>query len=298
MKPFKKGYLKVSKIHSIHYRFFGDQSKTTILYCHGGPGGEGLDELKNHIDFSQYSFLTYDQRGCGKSKPFLSTKNNNTNSLVQDINKLLKELNIKRVIIMGDSWGTTLALHFANRFPNKVKGLILNGLFLGKDSDLKWLYELAPQKYKVTFKKIFNFPPMKDYKEFLEYAKKNSDNQEFCYQYDQWEEFLTHLKDFDFVPYEESVSKIAKSLTKIESHFFTRKCFQSRDIFKEIKNIKDIPVILNHGINDRVCLIENSIKFNRKHKRSYLFRRRMRHIGDEDQTKKIIIESLKKMESL
>lgn len=291
--------LKVSKIHTLDMREFGDKSKPLVLYCHGGPGAEGFDELYKYVDLRKYFFVSYDQRGCGRSTPFMDLRNNTTKDLIEDINKILNHYKKKEVIIIGDSWGTTLALAYSIKNPEKVKGLIFGGLFLGRDKDLKWLYEDSPKKYYQEFKRIFNHDPL-SYEDLLLNIK-NKKNIDYYTKLAQWEEFLYSLSEYQHKNTESLRGyPIYQSLGKMCSHYFTNNCFLEKDelIKKEnLDNIKNIPIALNHGIYDRVCLIDQSEILDRLHTKSKLFPRKMKHFTfDHKYNQKIYRESFQYIE--
>lgn len=129
--PIQKGYLKVSDLHEIYYEVCGVDDGETYLFVHGGPGAGFSEHDKRFFDFKRHKVVFFDQRGSAKSKPFGSIEENTTQDLVNDINALLSYLKIEKINIFGGSWGTTLSLVFAIQNPEKVKSLLLRGVFLG-----------------------------------------------------------------------------------------------------------------------------------------------------------------------
>jgi proline iminopeptidase len=254
---YKEGYLKVSKIHKIHYRLYGNPKKEMIIYNHGGPGGVGFDDYKDYIDLDKYCFLSYDQRGCGESIPFLETKDNSTKNLIDDIVKLQNKFKKKKTIFFSDSWGTTLSLLFAMKYPNKTKALILNGLFFGDSYDLNFLYYKKAKKYSDSFELIFDFPyQFTDYKDFLEYSYTKIDDINYLYSFGLWEMFLS----LGFIPPIKSYEKIFyKSIAKMEIFYFKHKIFLRKELlnYKGLNKLINIPISVNHGLNDEVCSPNN-----------------------------------------
>ncbi|NRT14738.1 proline iminopeptidase [Flavobacterium sp. 28A] len=126
----KSGFLEVSTIHKLYYEVCGNPKAETILFLHGGPGAGFADKDKRFFNFEKQQVVFFDQRGASRSLPFGSIIENTTQDLVEDINKLLCFLNIEKVTIFGGSWGTALALIYAIQFPDKVKELLLRGVYI------------------------------------------------------------------------------------------------------------------------------------------------------------------------
>ena len=307
-KPKQEGYLRVSKLHKIHYRLYGDINKPLIVYLHGGPGGEGVEEWINYIDLRKYSCLFYDQRGCGRSEPWLELKENTTEHLVDDLNKLQQHLKINKIIILADSWGTTLALNYALKYSENIDSMILNGLFLGRDKDYKWLYHDAPKKYIKEYIKIFNKKyNFKSSTDFLNYSYKQikEKNIDWIISFAQWEFFLLMGKKnhsfYNFQKIDEEEISLHWSISTIETFYFKNKCFLKKPLLSKdnIKIFNTIPIVLNHGHFDEVCLLDNSVQFNKNVKSSILNQMNMRHASYNDTTNNLIIKrSLKQIKKI
>src|SRR5438045_3543218 len=112
LSPYRKGYLKVSDLHEIYYEVCGNPNGKPVLFLHGGPGNGFDNHDKRFFDFEKLNVIFFDQRGAGKSRPFAETKENTSQDLIDDINKLLKFLNIEIVFLFGGSWGATLAAYY------------------------------------------------------------------------------------------------------------------------------------------------------------------------------------------
>lgn len=148
--PFNQGYLPESGGHQVYFAEFGNPRGIPVLMFHGGPGGcskaKHFDSLgKNR---RQYRVIMFDQRGCGKSQPVGEIHNNTTLDLVDDARRLLAYLEIEKpVILRGGSWGSTLALLFAEKYPEKVSKLILSQIFLADETAEKWEFEQSALFY-------------------------------------------------------------------------------------------------------------------------------------------------------
>ena len=165
------GHLKVDDVHEIYYEQSGNPNGAPVVFVHGGPGCGCGDKSKRFLDPSFYRIVTIDQRGCGKSKPFLELKDNNTQNLAKDMEKIREHLKIDKWLVYGGSWGTTLSLYYAENYPQSVVGLkefsweemkILSGCIKAEQecSSLKLLKSLnlllMKKKEKIMFKVITN----------------------------------------------------------------------------------------------------------------------------------------------
>ncbi len=132
-------YLETPDGHTLHYRVVGHPDGAPVLFLHGGPGSGCPDRVDHLIDYRRAKVVLLDQRGCGRSLPHASLSNNTTEHLIDDILLLGEHLQIKQWVIVGGSWGTTLALAFAAKYPSHVLGMSLRGVFLSREMELDWL---------------------------------------------------------------------------------------------------------------------------------------------------------------
>ena len=141
IKPYAEHHLAVDGTHQLYIEESGSKNGIPVLFVHGGPGGGTEPFHRRFFDPEKYRIILFDQRGCGKSTPHGSLANNNTQSLIEDIEKIREHLQIEQWILFGGSWGATLSLLYAQDHPEKVTALILRGVFLSRKKDLKWLYQ-------------------------------------------------------------------------------------------------------------------------------------------------------------
>ena len=141
INPYKEQFLKVDDTHEIYIEQVGNPKGTPVIFLHGGPGA-GLSEIyRRYFNPEIYRIILFDQRGSGKSKPYCSVENNTSQSLIQDIKKISKELEIEKFILYGGSWGSTLALLYAEEYPESIYSLVLRGIFLCRKKDIDWFYQ-------------------------------------------------------------------------------------------------------------------------------------------------------------
>ena len=140
---YQNGFIEVGCGHSLYYEQSGNPKGIPVLFIHGGPGAGLPPNYKCFFDSNRYRIIGFEQRGCGRSTPLASTKDNDTWLNVEDIEILRRQLNVSSWLVFGGSWGSTLALLYAFRYAAHVSGLILRGVFLARQQDRDWF--LSPQ---------------------------------------------------------------------------------------------------------------------------------------------------------
>jgi proline iminopeptidase len=141
IKPYNHGFLRVSDTHQIYFEESGNPKGKPAVFLHGGPGGGTDPKMRRFFDPKRYRIVLFDQRGSGKSKPHASLEANTTWDLVADTEKLREHLGIEKWLVFGGSWGSTLALAYAETHPERVTELVLRGIFLLRRSELEWFYQ-------------------------------------------------------------------------------------------------------------------------------------------------------------
>ena len=134
-------HIEVDKHNKIYVEVSGKKDGIPVIFIHGGPGGHCRSEHHSLFDPNIFRSIIFDQRGCGKSTPYGACENNTTHDLISDIKLILSKLNIEKVNIYGGSWGSTLALLFAETYPHLVHSLVLRGIFLCRKKDIQWFYQ-------------------------------------------------------------------------------------------------------------------------------------------------------------
>ena len=140
IEPYKTGMLDVGEGHSLYYERVGTKGAKPAVFLHGGPGGGMAPSHRRQWDPEKYDVLLFDQRGCGKSTPFAEIEHNDTWRIVEDIERLREMCGHEKWQAFGGSWGSTLALAYAQKYPERVSELVLRGVFLASDREKGWLY--------------------------------------------------------------------------------------------------------------------------------------------------------------
>lgn len=271
IKPYAQYQLAVDDIHTLYIEECGSRDGIPILFLHGGPGGGTEPFNRRFFDPEKYRIILFDQRGCGKSKPHGSLENNTTQHLIEDIEKIRQHLSIEQWVLFGGSWGSTLALLYAQAFPSQVTALILRGIFLGRKRDLHWLYQdganrIFPDAWGDFTKPI---PPEEQHNMLEAYNKRlHSDNEivrmAASKAWSIWEASCATLKPSSKVMDHFTDPHTALSLAKIEVHYFLNHSFIAENqILDNMHLIEDIPGIIVHGRYDMVCTLENALALHR-----------------------------------
>ena len=140
IEPYETGRLQVDARHSLYWEQCGNPEGKPVVLLHGGPGGGCSANMRRFHDPAKYRIVLFDQRGCGRSLPHADLQANTTQHLVHDIERLRESLGVNRWLVLGGSWGATLALAYAQAHVERVTGLILRGVFTGRQCEVDWLY--------------------------------------------------------------------------------------------------------------------------------------------------------------
>ena len=262
-KMLEEGYLNVDDLNKIYYGVYGNKEGIPVMFVHGGPGGGTGPRSLYFLNPKKYKIILFDQRGCGKSQPFLSNHNNDIFNLVSDMEKLRIKLNIDKLVLFGGSFGSTLSLAYAIKYPNNVSAMILRGIFLGRDEDVSWLYkDGAIQFFPDEFEKYLSILPDCDksdpisgyYKLFNNKDVSEKIRNEAYQRFANLEGSIVKLKTPDLKIVENPKKEIIQ-IAYLENYFFYNKTFKDDDnyILNNIDKIKHIKTIIIHGRYDMVC---------------------------------------------
>lgn len=262
IEAYQTGHLKVSDLHSLYYEQVGNPSGKPIVFVHGGPGGGVDPSMRRFFDPKKWRIILFDQRGCGKSLPFSELKDNTTWDLVEDMEKLRKELKIEKWTVFGGSWGSTLALSYAISYPGNVKELILRGIFLLRKKEIDWFYQEgasyifpdAWDKYLAPIPQDERHDLVGAYFKRLTSPDKNV-RSEAAKAWSIWEGSTSKLfLDPTFVE-RFGGDEFADAFARIECHYFVNKGFFKDDgwILNNVDKIRHIPAWIVQGRYDVVC---------------------------------------------
>jgi len=267
IEPYNTGKLKVGDIHEIYYEQSGNPDGKPALVLHGGPGAGSDPSYRSLFDPSVYRVIQFDQRGCGQSTPHASLEENTTWHLVEDIERIRNLLKIEKWVVLGGSWGSTLALAYAQKYPARVKALILRGIFTLKREELNWFYQEgasfcfpdAFEKYLEPIPKVERGHMMSAYYRRLT----GSDEKEkvrCAKAWSLWEMTTSRLfvdqKNLDKAEKDD----FAVPFARIECHYFVNGGFMEYDgqLIQEATKLANIPGVIVHGRYDMVCPLKTA----------------------------------------
>ncbi|MGH6735081.1 MAG: prolyl aminopeptidase [Methyloceanibacter sp.] len=270
--PYRTGRLKVSPLHELYFEECGSQTGKPVVMLHGGPGGGINPLMRRYHDPRRHRIVLFDQRGCGHSIPHASIEENTTWDLVADMERLRTHLGIERWQVFGGSWGSTLALAYAETYPERVSELILRGIFTLRRAELEWFYQegcswLFPDAFEEYVKVI----PEAERGDMIAafYRRLTSDDPaiqvEAARAWSAWEgRTLSLLPDFDRVQ-RFSEDHYALAFARIECHYFINGGFFERDdqLIKNAARLKAIPGVIVHGRYDVVTPVKNAFDLKR-----------------------------------
>lgn len=254
--------LNVSELHQIHVDEAGNPDGQPVVFVHGGPGGGCEPWHRQFFDPARYRIVLIDQRGCGKSTPHAELRENTTWDLVADMETVREHLGIERWVVFGGSWGSTLSLAYAQRHPQRVKGLILRGIFLLRPGELKWFYqEGASWIYPDAWEHYLAPIPESARGDLLAayYRRLTSEDAEerlrAARAWSIWEGSTSKLLPNEDMQAHFGDPHFAEAFARIECHYFTNGGFfdHPEQLLHDIDRIRDIPAVIVQGRYDVVC---------------------------------------------
>ena len=279
VEPREKGLLAVSNLHKIYWERSGNPYGERILIIHGGPGAGSQPRYRRYFDPKKFDIIQFDQRGCGNSLPFSELRENTTINLVEDIEKLRNHFKIETWNLYGGSWGSTLALIYSIKHPNRVKSLILRGIFLCRSFELKWFYQYgASEIFPDEYEKYISVIPKNErsdlIKSFYKYLTSNNENlrQKAANAWTRWELSTSHLIKKELKIESNSKNSFSDAFARIEAHYFINKIFLEDDfILNNIDKLNEIPIKIVQGRYDIVCPLRSAWDLNKRLYNSELF---------------------------
>lgn len=167
IEPHRTGMLEVDNIHSIYWEECGNPKGVPVVFLHGGPGSGSKPDHRRFYDPEFYRIIVFDQRGAGRSKPHAELKNNSPMHLVADMEKLREFLNIKKWLLFGGSWGSTLAILYGETHPDRCLGFVLRGIFLMRPQEIDWLLSGVRNFLPEVWERFSNYIPESERKDLL-----------------------------------------------------------------------------------------------------------------------------------
>ena len=258
IEPYRHGMLDVGDGHGVYWELCGNPEGRPAVFLHGGPGAGAGANHRRLFDPERYRVLLFDQRGCGRSTPHASLDANTTWDLVADMERLRAMLGVERWLVFGGSWGSTLALAYAEAHPERVSALVLRGIFLLRRAELLWYYQegaswLFPDKWErflVPIPEVERHDLMTAYRRRL-IGDSLDDRMEAARAWTIWEgETITLLPNAAFAA-QHGEDHFALAFARIENHYFVHDGFLGEgQLLRDAHRLKDIPGVIVQGRYD------------------------------------------------
>ena len=267
--PYRTGRLQVSTNptapHELYFEESGNPQGTPVLFVHGGPGGATSPLYRRFFDPSKYRIIMFDQRGCGQSTPHASLVDNTTWDLVADMEKLRHRLGVQRWVVFGGSWGSTLGLAYSQAHPERVRGIVLRGIFMVRAHELQWYYQqgasfIFPDRWE-GFRDAIPEAERGDLLAAYRHRLTGDDKEEMlkaAKAWTQWEMGTSNLYTPEQAEVEKGKSEdahFAAAFARIENHFFYNKGWfeDEGQLLRGVDSIRGIPAVIVQGRYDCVC---------------------------------------------
>ncbi|MDP3293233.1 MAG: prolyl aminopeptidase [Nevskia sp.] len=271
IEPYRTHRLKVSELHEIHIEESGNPQGKAVVFVHGGPGGGCEAWHRQFFDPKRYRIVLFDQRGCGRSTPYAELRENSTWDLVADMETIREHLSIDAWVVFGGSWGSTLALAYGETHPQRTLGLILRGIFLIRDEEIRWFYQegcnwIYPDAWEHYIAPI----PVSERGDLVAayHRRLTSENPEVrrdaARSWSIWEGATSKL-----IPSTDMVARyggddFAEAFARIECHYFVNKGFlRPNQLLEDAMKLKNIPGVIVQGRYDVVCPMKSAWDLHR-----------------------------------
>ncbi|MGJ7582246.1 prolyl aminopeptidase [Variovorax sp. RHLX14] len=261
IEPYETGLLDVGDGHSIYYERVGTPGGKPAVFLHGGPGGGISPAHRQLFDPARYDVLLFDQRGCGRSTPHAGLEANTTWHLVDDIERLRRIVGAERWLVFGGSWGSTLALAYAQKHPDRVSALVLRGIYTVTAAELRWYYqfgvsEMFPDKwerFQAPIPEAERGDMIAAYHRLLT-GDDRARQIEAAKAWSLWEgETITLLPDPAFSA-THGEDYFALAFARLENHYFTHRCWlEEGQLLRDANRLRQIPGTIVHGRYDMPC---------------------------------------------
>ncbi len=272
LEPYDSGYLRVSATHEVYYEQCGHPQGKPAVFVHGGPGAGAGTQARQFFDPQRYRIVVFDQRGCGRSRPHASLEDNTTWHLVADMEQLRTLLGIERWLVFGGSWGSTLALAYAQAHPRRVTELVLRGIFMLRKAEIDWFYQqgasaLFPDRWEHYLAPI----PQRERGDLVAAYYRRLTSRSRAVQvraaraWSVWEAATSFLQVNEGNIAKWAGDEFAVAVARIECHYFVNKGFLAREdqLLRGVRRIRHVPAVIVQGRYDVVCPMQTAWDLHR-----------------------------------
>ncbi|MCG5500717.1 prolyl aminopeptidase [Ectothiorhodospira lacustris] len=271
IRPYRSHHLDVDPPHRLYLEECGIAGGLPVVFLHGGPGSGCESWHRRFFDPNRYRIVLFDQRGCGRSVPHAGLEGNTTWDLVADMERIREYLGIDRWVLFGGSWGSTLALAYAQTHPERVLGMVLRGIFLCRDEDIQWFYQEGAGRLFPDYWADYLAPiPETERGDMVAaYYRRLTGADEVARMaaakaWSEWEGRTATLMTNPAVVGHFQNPFTALSLARIECHYFRHQAFMvPGQLLRDAHRLKDIPGYIIHGRYDVVCPVDQAWTLHR-----------------------------------
>lgn len=270
IEPYNSGMLRVSELHTLYYEEVGNPGGIPVIFLHGGPGVGAQPIFRRFFDPQRFRVIIFSQRGAGRSTPSGELRQNDTCQLVYDIEKIREFFNIDKWFVFGGSWGSMLALCYAQAHPARVRGLVLRGIYLGTGAEHNWMYaDGASRIFPDYWQKFTDFIPPEERDDLpaAYYRRLTAPQPEVqlaaaSHWYD-WENSIVRLLPRETAPLEDAD---LLSFARIECHFIANRLFFREDdyLMNNMHKISHLPVWIAQGRYDIICPVSAALRLSQR----------------------------------
>jgi proline iminopeptidase len=265
IEPYATGLLRVEAPHVLYWEQSGNPHGTPVAFLHGGPGAGATPTHRRFFDPQHYRIIIFDQRGAGRSTPLGSLADNTTAHLVVDMEALRRHLGIERWVLFGGSWGSTLALAYAEAHPERCLGLVLRGVFLCRRAEVDWFLYGIRTVFPEAWRAFSGFLPESERTDLLEAYHRRLTNPDPAVHMPAARAWSTYEGACStLLPSPDTVAafgedRMALGLARIEAHYFRKNVVAPKDdLVRRIDAIRRLPAIIVQGRYDMVCPIASA----------------------------------------
>ena len=260
IEPYQSGLLSLDGLHTMYWEQSGNPAGLPAVFLHGGPGAGATPTHRRFFDPAVYRIVVFDQRGAGRSTPLGETQDNTLRHLIDDIERLRVHLGIERWVVFGGSWGSTLALAYAEAHPDRCSGLVLRGIFLCRQSEIDWFLYGMRTVFPEAWRNFSSFIPEGERTDLLAaYMRRLMDPTPSVHMpaaraWSTYEGVCSTL-----LPSPDTVAafgedRMALGLARIEAHYFRHHVIKpANDLVAHVDRLRDVPAIIVQGRYDMVC---------------------------------------------
>ena len=270
IEPFHTFILETGSKHRVYVEQSGNSEGIPVIFLHGGPCSGTRPDHRRFFNPEQYRIILFDQRGCGQSLPFGEIEGNNTQTLIDDMERIRKHLVIEQWLVFGGSWGGALALLYAQQYTDKVLALIIRGVFLARQKDLDWFVKdgasrIYPEQWERLadcIPKSFEHDPVQGLCQAL-WGNDELARMRVALEWNAWSSQVALGADYRPKTHQHATHKILEQV-RMELHYAKHRYFiEENQILENCRCLRQIPTIIVHGRNDLVCPAEAGVSLHK-----------------------------------